>query len=338
MFNMPGSRARPLPRQRDQIGYQLSASVTSGNNLVIGLNQVQGADPFLEFRDPTAANGGAYFRPIPSGAQFVINSGNTMGAANNTGFRLWILGFDNGGGISLGAINCSVGATAITQIVALDESVVQTTTGGNGGSTAGTFFCAQTLTSRPYRILGYMEWGSGLATAGTWNTKPTKIQLFGPGIKKPGEPVQTVRTINSTMTTGTSSTFMTTSTPASSQGDQYMTQAITPQATSNVVRVITSGMWSSTGTAGSGIVVALFQDSGTTSIATALERMPGTVSIPGSISLFYMATINTTSTTTFKTRAGNLNAAATVTFNGENGVQYFSATANSYMLIDEIMG
>src|SRR5882724_4125270 len=135
MFLMPGSRARTLPKQRDLLGYQLAGSVTAANNLVISIGLVQGATPYLEFRDPNIANGDPFFRSIPNGSLFTINSGNTMGAANNVPFRLWILGFDNGGGISLGAINCVVGGASPTQIVGLEESVVQSPTGGNGGST-----------------------------------------------------------------------------------------------------------------------------------------------------------------------------------------------------------
>lgn len=232
MFGLPGNRARPLPRQRDLLGYQVLAS-PNGNSLVISLNQVPGSDPFMAFRDPNIANGIPYFRPIPNGALFVISSGNTMGAASAVPFKLWVVGYDNGGGISVGAINCVVGASLPTQIAPLDESFVSSPTGGHGGSTAGTFFCAQTLTNRPYRILGYMEWAAGLATAGLWNIKPTKVQLFGPSIKKPGEPVQTV-TMTTTAAAGTIST--------SAYSATNLTLNITPTSAANVVSAQAYGM------------------------------------------------------------------------------------------------
>lgn len=214
MFMMPGSRAGPRLKAYDQAPYQISTSITPDNSLIITLNQVPGPVPLIEFRDATSVNGDSIFRTIPSGSKFIINSGNTMGAANGVPFRLWALGFDNGSGISVGAINCLVGGASPTQIFGLDESSVQSPTGGNGGSTAGTFFCAQAMTNRPFRILGYLEWPSGLATAGTWNVKP-KTQLFGPGIKKPGDIFQTVAANNLAGQSGISATSLTAVTTSS---------------------------------------------------------------------------------------------------------------------------
>jgi len=49
------------------------------------------------------------------------------------------------------------------------------------------------VSNKALRILGYIEWNaSGLATAGNWDlTNFYYAQVFGPGIRKPGDIVQT---------------------------------------------------------------------------------------------------------------------------------------------------
>src|SRR5262249_9641966 len=190
----------------------LTASVAS-NNLTIALKTLAGGDPsaldpvVVGFRNATLASGNYVNRVVAAAKSVTINAGNTMGAADGVPFRLWILAFDNGSDITLGAVNCLVGGGAPTQVFGLDESALQSPAGGNGGSSAATFYAAGALSSKPFRIIGYMEWASGLTTAGTWNAAPSKIQLFGPGVKKPGDVIQQVYTTTSTQSSTTSTSF-----------------------------------------------------------------------------------------------------------------------------------
>jgi hypothetical protein len=172
-------------------GGQLQASVLS-NNLTIAIKTTAGADPSTSapvtvmFRDQTATGGNQNTLNIIAATSFTVNSGSTLGAANATPFRFWVVGFNDAGTFRLGVINCSAAGT----IYALPEYGLQSSMGGNGGTSAGTFYTGTGVTGKPFRILGYMEWSSGLTTAGVWVSGPTAIQLFGPGIKKPGDPVQ----------------------------------------------------------------------------------------------------------------------------------------------------
>lgn len=320
MFLMPGSRARALPRQRDGLGYQLTALPTSGNNLIVTINQTQGAfDPFLEFRDPISANGDLFFRPIPNGGQFIINSGSTFATANNIPFRLWVLGFDNGGGITLGAFQSVTGGASPTAIAPLDESAVQTTTGGNGGNSAATFYAAQTLTGRPFRILGYLEWSAGLATAGVWNAKPTKIQLFGPGIKKPGDALQATLSTNSTADTGTASTAYVNN--SSSAG------SITPTSAINLVLVNFSATLTATG-ANFAYCRVIRGTAGSVQIGVSSSSNNSTTS---GVSIVGFDAPGTTSSQTYTPQRRVNNAATTANMpNGDAGAQ-------SLMLLTEIM-
>jgi hypothetical protein len=82
-----------------------------------------------------------------------------------------------------------------------------------------------------HRILGYLEYASGLATAGTYATAPTKVQLFGPGVKKPRAIVQTAYASNTGSTTATTNTQVQTGT----------TKTITPTNTISLIRVMAFG-------------------------------------------------------------------------------------------------
>lgn len=315
MFLMPASRARPgLQRQRDQLGYQLSATVTTGNALVITLSPVPGNNPFLEFRDPTLVNGDPVFRAIPNGAQFIISSTNTMGAANNTPLRLWVFGVDNGSGITLGAINCVTGGASPTAIAPLDEAALLTTTGGNGGSSAATFYAALTLTSRPFRLLGYLEWSAGLATAGTWNIKPTKIQLYGYGIKKPGDTVQIVSASTITSTTTSSSSFV----------DTNLSAAITPTSAVNLIHAMAMADGLQTVAAG-GIQATLAR--GATAIGNINYVQTNTNAVTvGPLCNLALDNPGVTTATTYKVRVRSPNAAS---------VTYIQVGA--YMTVQEVM-
>jgi hypothetical protein len=88
-------------------------------------------------------------------------------------------GFNDAGTFRLGVINCSTASA----VYPLAEAGLQSSTGGNGGNSPGAFYTGTGVSGRPFRILGYMEWSSGLTTAGAWASGPTAIQLFGPGIK-----------------------------------------------------------------------------------------------------------------------------------------------------------
>lgn len=210
----------------------LNAQVAS-NNLTITLTTLLGVNPTVAdavaalFRSTNIAAGQPVQRQATSVKQFTINNGNTMGGRNNMPFRLWIVLFDNGVDVTLGAINALSQSGGIpTAIAALDESVLQTTTGANGGSSGGTFYAAAALTNKPFRIIGYMEWSAGLPTTGVWSAGPTKIQMFGPGIKKPGDTVQAKYATTSGVLSTTSAT------PGPSFND-----TITPTSECNVIQV-----------------------------------------------------------------------------------------------------
>ena len=134
--------------------------------------------------------------------------------------RLWIWAINNAGTIDL----CAYNADTATSIVDLNEGVVQTSQSGTGGGTsAQALYCsASAVSGKAVRRLGYVEatWTSGTGWSG-----PTTVQLFGPGIKKPGDVVQTVIGTTTTMLSGAGAT------PTAS----HLTASIVPTSAVNLI-------------------------------------------------------------------------------------------------------
>ena len=316
----------------------LAASVAS-NALTISIKDWGGSDPsanspvLIPFRSSTIATGTVTNQPIRAATSLVISSGSTMGASNSTAFRLWIVLFDDGGTERVGAINC----TTSSGITSLNEGNVASSTaeGGAGAAdSAGIFYTGTAVSSKAYRIIGYMDWASGLSTAGTWASGPTTIQIYGPSIFIPGQTVQVQDTQTGTVATGTTRIPSDNTIPQSGEGDQYMTLAITPTATPNRLIIRAQGQLS--GSLIDNMIMALFQDS----TANALSSSWANLQANGSwvvIPLEYQMLAATASSTTFKMRAGT-SSVGTTTLNGTRGRQFKGATLNSYISITEIMG
>ena len=121
--------------------------------------------------------------------------------------------------------------------------------------------------------------------------------------------------------------------PTNTQGDQYMTLAITPQsATSKLIIDVVAHLFTSATGAGA-MAAALFQDATANALATAFcSSSPTSTSL---LNFRHTMTSGTTSATTFKVRAG-FNVAGTTTFNGQNGTRAFGGTLASSIVIREV--
>lgn len=313
----------------------------SGNALTITLKQQDGSsDPsatapcVVSFRSATAATGTYTAVLVTAATSFATGaSGSTFGSTNSVPFRLWITAWNNAGTVVLGVSSQSTATT----IYPLNEGGVASSTACNActnASAAGTFYTTAAQTSKAFRILGYMDWSAGLATAGTWASGPTTIQMFGPGVKKPGEVVQTVRSATGAVATGTTVLPVDDTIPQNTEGNQYLTQAITPTSTVNLLDVSYQAMVAAS--AGPQIASALFQDSTVNALVASATENAGS-NQPFILTGRYVAVASTISSTTFNVRAGP-SSAATVTFNGVSGGRLFGGVNNSFIEIREIMG
>ncbi len=152
-----------------------------------------------------------------------------------------------------------------------------------------------------------------------------------------GYPVQTVKTQTGAVATGTTVMPSDDSIPQNTEGDEYMTLAITPKsATSTLYITVHALLSSNTSASAAGICSgALFQDS----TADALAASSVYADNAGSsviVSFTHTMTSGTTSARTFKFRAGP-GAAATMTFNGVSGGRLFGGVAASSIVITEVL-
>jgi hypothetical protein len=241
------------------INLGLSVPSPSGGALVINLTQANGSAPtsnnpvLVPFRSTALTTGTVTWSTISAPLSITVPSGATLGTSSNSGscangstcpFRVWIFVEYNGGTPELGVATCS-NTTTIFSCAAWESTLVTSTTISGSAGTAGTLYATTGVNLDAVRIIGYCDFSSGMATAGTWASSCTTLQMFGPGIPKPGAVVRTLYFTNSQATTGSGTTPTAT----------HLTGAITPTSAANLIRAQAFGMLggSSTGAAISSI-------------------------------------------------------------------------------------
>lgn len=144
--------------------------------------------------------------------------------------------------------------------------------------------------------------------------------------------IQRVVTLNAAVATGTTVTPKDDSIPQITEGDEYMTRAITPTATTNrlvievVVNVANSG-------ASGGLTLALHQDATANALAAVTRSIPS-ADLISQLKLTHEMAAGTTSSTTFRVRVGG--TANTTTFNGQAGARLMGGVMASSIVITEI--
>lgn len=121
--------------------------------------------------------------------------------------------------------------------------------------------------------------------------------------------------------------------PQNTEGDEYMTLAITPTNASNIL-VIDVVVQIGIGSAEKRALAALFQDSTAGALAAGIGSKDGTTDEPLHISFKHYMVAGTTSSTTFKIRAGT-DAAGTNTFNGAGSARRYGGVLSSSITITE---
>ena len=146
--------------------------------------------------------------------------------------------------------------------------------------------------------------------------------------------VQVVNTQTGAVATGTTILPIDDTIPQNTEGDEYMTLAITPADTANrlLIEVVWQGGHSTTTTT---MVAALFQDTTADALVAAIASKDGSANAMSQITLSYEMAAGTVSSTTFKVRAGT-SAAGTTTFNGQIAARRFGGTLISSITITEI--
>jgi hypothetical protein len=146
-----------------------------------------------------------------------------------------------------------------------------------------------------------------------------------------GKLIQTVTFSTGAVATGTTTIPLDDTIPQITEGNEYMTLAITPTSASSLLCIQSTIALSSSGTLH--IIAALFQGSTANALGT-IARFINNGNLH-TLNLTYWMTAGTTSATTFRIRAGG-SAAGTTTFNGVSGARYFGGVCTSNLSIMEV--
>lgn len=306
------------------INIAMTASI-AGGILTVAFKANDGTDatatnPILvPFRSSLLSTGAPVWATVTQALSIsTFSTGASLGATNSVAFRLWaVLFFQNATTVMPALINCSHS----TQIFALMQDALQTTVAiSSTASSAGVFYSPNgtTVGAAPFCIVGYVEYASpGLATAGTYSTAPTTLQLFGPGVKKPGETVQEIYVANavafSTSTSGVATT--------------NLTQSITPISSVSLMSVVACGSLEG---ATQGVAYNATINRGVSAIGSPLVLFTATGgdSIVTGTMLAYEK-LNTTVATTYVVKIQS-NGSATATWS--------TGGRTSVMVVKELMG
>ena len=150
-----------------------------------------------------------------------------------------------------------------------------------------------------------------------------------------GKVVQVVHVQDGTYATGTTSIPFDNTIPQITEGVEFMTLAITPTNSSNILFIDVVTMFGSA-TANSMLVNALFVGTTANALATAQGGMGAAANRPQVTTAFkYRMAAGVTTELTFRLRAG-LIGSGTLLFNGYNGGAYFGGSYASTITITEI--
>lgn len=144
----------------------INATVAS-NAMTITLNPTT-----LSFRSQTAGSGTVSTRTISSPLSITVPTSATLATVSNIQSKIVVLCIDNSGTPELAVVNISGG-------LQIDETNLISTTiiSSSATSDAVYYSSTNTITSMPYRVVGYVE--STQTTAGTWAAAPTNVQGVG---------------------------------------------------------------------------------------------------------------------------------------------------------------
>ena len=147
--------------------------------------------------------------------------------------------------------------------------------------------------------------------------------------------VQVVNTQTGAVNTGTTVMPYDDTIPQITEGDEYMTLAITPTSATNKLKIEVVGHFSESTGGVTTLSAALFKDAVAGALAATFSQNGTTYPEPPLCFTHYMVA-GTTNEIIFRVRAGKSGGGATVTFNGSAGVRKFGGVLASSITITEI--
>lgn len=152
-------------------------------------------------------------------------------------------------------------------------------------------------------------------------------------LKQTGDVVQVVTSETGAVATGTTTIPLDDTIPQNTEGDQYLSLAITPTNVNNKL-IIDVVAVAANSAAGGRLIMGLFQDTTANALA-AVQQTFASASQAQNLKMRHIMTAGTISATTFKVRIG-ANNAGTTTLNGEASTRQFGGVMASSITITEI--
>jgi len=147
-----------------------------------------------------------------------------------------------------------------------------------------------------------------------------------------GAPIQMVTAQYSALATGSTQIPTDDTIPQNNEGDEYMTLAITPKSSTNILLIEATGFFGFSSAVGRNYCAALFRNTTADAFAVNAIRSPSGDIYP--VSLGGTQVAGSTSEITFKFRAG-ANSTGTLSFNGQFGARLYGDVVKSFIKITE---
>jgi hypothetical protein len=190
------------------------------------------ADPVLFVFQ--AGTGSYTVRSVTTALSVTASSGSTLGTTNSTPFRIWCVAADDAGTVRLGIVKTTAVSATATNVMALAEWAAYSSTaeaGAGSADSAQVIYSDTAFTAKYLCLIGFGDWDSGLTTAGTWSSAPTRTITYGPGVARPGEPTGNRRHVlkTDTFSAASSGAFVDVT---------GLSASITPVSAANLVRCV----------------------------------------------------------------------------------------------------
>lgn len=305
----------------------LSASVSS-NVLTVTLTGKDLAAPSssnkvkVPFVSETLTTGDYDVISATAATALTVDAGATLGFTSSEDGYIYIYALNNSGTIELACRK-----KALRDL----SGRVTTTVLDTSADSDNVMYSDTARTNLPYRLIGVLRITTA-STAGNWDSSPTEVRPWTPGMPITGDAVDVVYTQDGEVATGTTAMPDDNTIPQITEGDEYMTVAITPKSTINNLKIDIVGNLSNPLEAK--ITGALFQDSTAGALAGAQDTTDGTT--PESLhqlTFTHWMAAGTVSATTFRFRAGA--ASGTTSFNGTSGARKLGGVCASSMTVTE---
>jgi hypothetical protein len=226
----------------------ISITDDGANNLTIAILTAAGTAPsptnplYIAFNNPTAYT--SYTRIITYPLTITIPAGATLGTLANVPARVWIAAYDVNGTVQLAVSNRISGTDVLP--FRPDTNMGEATTLISGASnSAGVLYSNPAISASftPYRVIGNFTYELfAFLVAGNWGSSgaPDRIEMMGPGSKRPGELVQRRYLTSSAVATGTTLVPLDNTIPQSGEGDQYLAAPIRIVSRANILQSMRS--------------------------------------------------------------------------------------------------